>query len=295
MDDTNRPSLAYERRASFIQERRASITKYVQRVKTVLSRKNTLSQSDASFTATSEPITTPGPVGGSVFHHERTRLLFEKYGLNIEPGEWVTAPANPSPQRVEKKIRMRVHRSCHRCQTTFGVDRVCINCQHTRCKKCPRYPSKKDAASGDLDHGKGKMSTIQQRSQFAPRVAVSNKYVQAITLPPGDARRPLEDCHSCKVKGTPVLTTFCGGCNHVRCERCPTPERTTVMPQNSISVGSDGSLVMVRQFQRQERTYRKPKLRVRWSCEKCSTLFIENREKCLNCGHDRCKTCIRDP
>ncbi|KAL8795714.1 MAG: hypothetical protein Q9182_007493 [Xanthomendoza sp. 2 TL-2023] len=73
---------------------------------------------------------------------ERARALFAKYGLTLEPGEW-TSPIKPNAERVEKKIRMRIHRACHHCQTTFGADRVCNNCSHHRCKKCPRYPTKK--------------------------------------------------------------------------------------------------------------------------------------------------------
>ncbi|KAI4182019.1 MAG: hypothetical protein L6R41_006262 [Letrouitia leprolyta] len=53
---------------------------------------------------------------------ERARALFAKYGLTLEPGEW-TLPIRPDAQRVEKKIRMRVHRTCHRCETTFGLDK----------------------------------------------------------------------------------------------------------------------------------------------------------------------------
>ncbi|KAL8718424.1 MAG: hypothetical protein Q9225_004436 [Loekoesia sp. 1 TL-2023] len=74
---------------------------------------------------------------------ERARALFAKYGLTLEPGEW-TSPIKPDAERVEKKIRMRVHRTCHHCQTTFGPDKICSNCKHNRCKKCPRFPTKRE-------------------------------------------------------------------------------------------------------------------------------------------------------
>ncbi|KAL9583025.1 MAG: hypothetical protein Q9212_002953 [Teloschistes hypoglaucus] len=79
-------------------------------------------------------------------HEERARTLFVKYGLTLEPGEW-TSPIKPDAERVEKKIRMRVHRQCHKCQTTFGSDRICSKCDHNRCKKCPRYPGKRTKES----------------------------------------------------------------------------------------------------------------------------------------------------
>ncbi|KAL8713057.1 MAG: hypothetical protein Q9220_002917 [cf. Caloplaca sp. 1 TL-2023] len=53
---------------------------------------------------------------------EKARALFAKYGLTLEPGEWTT-PMKPDAERVEKRIRMRVHRTCHRCQNMFGPDK----------------------------------------------------------------------------------------------------------------------------------------------------------------------------
>ncbi|KAL8805243.1 MAG: hypothetical protein Q9200_005504 [Gallowayella weberi] len=89
---------------------------------------------------------------------ERARALFAKYGLTLEPGEW-TSPVKPDAERVEKKIRMRIHRACHHCQTTFGGDRVCNNCSHHRCKKCPRYPSKKAKESKGQSEPAGEIPT----------------------------------------------------------------------------------------------------------------------------------------
>lgn len=77
---------------------------------------------------------------------EKARALFAKYGLTLELGEW-SVPATEGVPRVEKQVRMRIHRTCHRCQTTFGADRVCSHCQHTRCKKCPQFPGGKSKSS----------------------------------------------------------------------------------------------------------------------------------------------------
>ncbi|KAI4683383.1 uncharacterized protein J4E88_004559 [Alternaria novae-zelandiae] len=80
----------------------------------------------------------------NAMQQERARALFAKYGLTLESHEWIAAPApKPTVQRVEKSIRMRVHRSCHRCGTLYGSDKVCLQCEHKRCKKCPRFPKKK--------------------------------------------------------------------------------------------------------------------------------------------------------
>ncbi|TQS34686.1 hypothetical protein Golomagni_04921 [Golovinomyces magnicellulatus] len=45
--------------------------------------------------------------------------------------------------RVEKPIRVRILRLCHKCNTTFGRDKQCVVCQHVKCKQCARHPSEK--------------------------------------------------------------------------------------------------------------------------------------------------------
>ncbi|RKF64323.1 hypothetical protein GcC1_132011 [Golovinomyces cichoracearum] len=45
--------------------------------------------------------------------------------------------------RVEKPIRVRILRFCHKCNTTFGRDKQCTVCQHLVCKQCARHPSEK--------------------------------------------------------------------------------------------------------------------------------------------------------
>ncbi|KAL8640517.1 MAG: hypothetical protein Q9228_002574 [Teloschistes exilis] len=121
---------------------------------------------------TQQPIeqkTTPGnarvaktAAASITIHEKRARTLFVKYGLTLEPGEW-TSPIKPDAERVEKKIRMRVHRQCHKCQTTFGSDRVCSKCDHNRCKKCPRYPGKRTKES----KGKGIATTEEGPAAMA--------------------------------------------------------------------------------------------------------------------------------
>lgn len=89
---------------------------------------------------------------------EKARSLFAKYGLNMLPGDW-SPYVKEDAHRVEKKIRLRVRRTCHLCSTSFGSNKFCKNCEHNRCKKCPRYPPKtyRDTQMGfPKDKGKGK-------------------------------------------------------------------------------------------------------------------------------------------
>jgi hypothetical protein len=65
---------------------------------------------------TKSPRTTTNYVDRHAMQQERARALFAKYGLTLETHEWISAPAPvPAVERVEKSIRMRVHRSCHHC------------------------------------------------------------------------------------------------------------------------------------------------------------------------------------
>ncbi|KAJ9669520.1 hypothetical protein H2201_000387 [Coniosporium apollinis] len=99
--------------------------------------------------------TTSGAYFRSALQQERARALFAKYGLTLEDHEWITTGSSAvNSERVEKPIRMRVRRQCHRCQANFGHDKVCVKCEHKRCKKCPSYPARKVVAALE-DKGKG--------------------------------------------------------------------------------------------------------------------------------------------
>ena len=150
----------------------------------------------------------------SAIQEEKARTLFAKYGLTLAPGEW-TPPVNASAERVEKKIRMRVHRTCHRCQTTFGADKTCSNCNHTRCKKCPRYPlkSSNDGKRKALDiaiDDNAKMVPLTMRSRVTGKEMERRAPVQRV-------RRT---CHMCSSLFLGKATE-CTTCKHWRCPKCP--------------------------------------------------------------------------
>ena len=43
------------------------------------------------------------------------------------------------------------------------------------------------------------------------------------------------------------------------------------------------------------RLRREVRVHVRWTCEKCSTLFTDAEKICGKCGHERCNDCTREP
>jgi hypothetical protein len=104
---------------------------------------------------------------------------------------------------VRKNIKQRIHRTCHKCDTHFEAGgTVCSNCQHTRCKKCPRDPAKlkkwPDGYPGDAESEVEKPRRVFRRPRRRVRVT----------------------CHTCgtffKGKGVP-----CENCKHERCDECP--------------------------------------------------------------------------
>ena len=169
---------------------------------------------------------------------ERARALFAKYGLTLEPGEW-TSPSRGDSERVEKKVRMRVHRKCHRCQTTFGPEKICLNCQHTRCKKCPRYPTKRptdpsQAAKSAVGFAAIPTSAISStRLGGKPRSSLPLKPFNPayLTMPSKSAggndlvrkipkQRVRRMCHECDSTFT-GKSGECTVCHHPRCAVCP--------------------------------------------------------------------------
>jgi hypothetical protein len=135
------------------------------------------------------------------------------------------SPRNLNVERVEKPIRMRVRRTCHRCQTTFGPDKVCVSCQHVRCKKCPRYPPARTKEEKEA-RAKAKAAGLAKPGQPAKKKAKS----PPLTMPSRTGgqdlvRKPVRQrvrrtCHRCE-------TLFigdakeCTKCHHIRCKKCP--------------------------------------------------------------------------
>lgn len=95
---------------------------------------------------------------------ERASFLFAKYGLDSRPQSSSIAVPESSPVldsqpamvgtqpppcesppllRVQRKARLRMHTTCHECSTVFPHgSKHCSNCNHERCRDCPRAPPK---------------------------------------------------------------------------------------------------------------------------------------------------------
>lgn len=277
----------------------------------------------------------PMMLSGSNINEDRARRLFEKYG--IPPSQSSEQEPPNKRRRVEKPVRIRIHRICHECKTAFAFDRTCASCGHRRCRQCSREPAKrvkemleqarelkelddrqeitavaapviasdippesKDefAGAASLEHLTSTLpleKEIDAEDDTAVISTIQTRPVPSITLtfrPKAQIIR--RQCHECQTPIVPATNTKCSNCGHIRCTLCPRyppkPEKWTAgSPGDAKPVGGE-----VRMVQCVQRVYRKPRQRVRFTCEQCQAVFV-NTDECGQCGHERCKDCIRMP
>lgn len=167
----------------------------------------------------------PKKILRSQIQADRARKLSERFDISIQPFE---IKEDREILRVEKPIRMRIHRSCHKCNTTFGGSKVCDKCEHVRCKSCPRFPPK-SKSSGSKDKGKGKENDTTGHIEADTHWNPKENFV--LTMPskkPGcqplvrklPKQRIRRNCHECKALFVTKSKT-CASCGHVRCTECP--------------------------------------------------------------------------
>ena len=166
----------------------------------------------------------------SQLFEERAKKLGERFGLEIKPTEWYTTEGNAL--RVEKPIRMRVHRKCHNCDAFFGLARECPNCEHVRCKKCPRAPPKRSEAEKE-ESRKRRAALLKERAENPPIVADWDTTEKNIELKKPSKtggqdlvykkarQRIRRSCCQCQTQYSTIQSTECASCHHVRCTDCP--------------------------------------------------------------------------
>ena len=100
-------------------------------------------------------------------------------------------------------------------------------------------------------------------------------------------------CHECETPFEPAGQTDCQTCGHATCNLClyetlESPEQPTQAGEQQQPAPTPFIVATV------HRVYKRPRQRVRWTCEQCQALFTD-REVCQACGHRRCGDCIRSP
>jgi hypothetical protein len=155
---------------------------------------------------------------------ERNKKLAERFAINIEP--LTTNKPDRETYRIEKPVRMRIHRICHKCNTTYGGSKVCVECGHPRCTKCPRFPVKKPEGKGkSTEAAVPKGDIIEADTWYGMKEDIP------LTMPnPKPGGQPLvrkaprqrvrRTCCRCETLYTTGART-CASCQHSRCTDCP--------------------------------------------------------------------------
>jgi hypothetical protein len=246
---------------------------------------------------------------------------------------WDNPPLTTSPEgppvkirRVEKPVRFRVHWTCHECERTFGYEQDCIHCGHRKCTRCVRHPPKRAretprtllqegiralaafnavtteqqadeytaAAEPETPHyllqslgGIDSDDSDEYQPDFIPDNYEYSFYRSTAALQRVFNKAPNmmhRTCHVCSIQMLNSQSD-CPGCGHTKCEQCPRspPKGKSIQP----SEDETSPFHM-------QRIYRKPRQRVRFTCEHCNALFT-GHDRCRQCGHNRCDECHRDP
>ncbi|CAH0059585.1 unnamed protein product [Clonostachys solani] len=223
---------------------------------------------------------------------ERAKKLGERYGLEIKTTDWKTITIDPTDDtvlRVNKPIRMRVRRTCHRCEANFTTSKECPSCQHTRCVKCARYPPRRTEEE-KIASRERRAELIRTQKENAPLIVDYRIDQKPVVLKKPSRtggqdliykkprQRVRRNCHECARLFPPGSKT-CEGCGHIRCTDCPRdPPKKDKYP-----LGYPGD-----EFG--------PSSVPHFECHSCKALYppgSENGTKCKSCGQEKTPASVR--
>jgi hypothetical protein len=223
---------------------------------------------------------------------ERARLLFEYYGLKYPVLKRSQQEPPSKIRRVEKPVRIRLHWSCHHCNTAFGRDKVCSSCGHGRCGDCARAPAQRVLRILEKSRREKDAVEIKERAAVAspeddivlgPSSTTLAQQVP-IDLQTEKATAPLPQDEDSEAEREPLRFVYTirsgalGGSGGLElCHMTPQRPYGRSAPKPSV-----------------QRVYKQPRQRVRWTCDMCDSLFT-SRDTCDNCHHEKCGDCIRSP
>ena len=170
----------------------------------------------------------------------------------------------------------------------------------------PTQPVPKDStetSSGGPVESSAAAPLVKDDHEDADDILIPTQYKYTMSIRPrnGDdlILRPKSQiirrsCHKCETPFLPANKTECDNCQHVRCTLCPRyPAKSSKWPHGSPG-DEQPSRADVQMYPAVQRVYKKPRQRVRYTCDQCQTLFAD-RDSCRSCGHARCKDCTRQP
>ncbi|KAI6810892.1 hypothetical protein KC332_g7137 [Hortaea werneckii] len=216
-----------------------------------------------------EPLLPVSPQRGGP-KDERARLLLQKYGLTydrqVRAGEYTGNVTNAGPISA---ARGHVHRVAIADAPILQVDEL------------------------------APQSAALAAATPAEDVTYAEDAPQTSALSPGQSSRPLEAREPSETHAHDNITSYPGLTMYARPtsgERLalqpgvnPRPRRDPHSQEGELILGNEPQMVKTVQ-----RVYKKPRQRVRYTCDRCQTIFVD-AERCRSCGHDRCSDCNRDP
>ncbi|KAI1142461.1 hypothetical protein F5Y05DRAFT_227091 [Hypoxylon sp. FL0543] len=287
-------------------KKRKGVGKVFHQVRTVFKRSGRSKKGAAGPTAPASAVVTSAPSAPTAttepqyegatripriqIHEERAKKLGARFGLEIKPDEWHSTEGDVL--RVEKSVRMRIHRECHRCHSAFGAGNECPSCHHKRCKKCTRHPPKPRTEEERQANREKREALIRRNKQLGP-IIPSYDYSETIILTrPRKAGQDLvykgkprmrvrRHCHVCNnlIAANTKQPRVCDNCGHRRCGDCPRdPDAKKKYPYGYPNDEPGQVFKGV------------------YACHECRKKFPPNAEdgtECPKCSHRKCSDCPR--
>lgn len=255
-------------------------------------------------------------------YRARPRPLFDRYGLDFERSGLTVSPRNPSeiPRarvlRAEKSVRVRVRYNCCQCEKTFGSAPICSDCEHERCKKCPRYPPRRrnrpatsiedlrEAHPPPIPIPPGASNVDRHSFKSAMYLNMPSKAnYQAMQNPPVMINRLRRMCHVCDQQFVPPNAPVCDSCGHEACRAC-LRDTTAFLKRRRSSSGSEGDDDTTAEITAQPLPARQdigaivPRLpaiamtpKEGFTCDQCEADFVFGLKVCGDCLHRKCGGC----
>ena len=249
------------------------------------------------------PISLTVPIGRGASAQTRTTMMWSKWNLDYAQLEGLPryddGPRTNVP-RVEKKIKMRVRRTCHKCSTMYTQGRTCSDCGHYRCRECPREPPRRrhDERSEQTLHSTTHTERTPEHRETNPQENLNQSRVLIVNRSSEGPGRPSQRvqyfCHRCESLFVAGTAHHCPNCGHRKCDVCSRQLARPVLPPQHldqiITLEPEAADSPAR-----ERIWKTPRQRIRWACHECNTTFKFRERICRSCKHDRCDQCSRIP
>lgn len=211
-------------------------------------------------------------------HHverfERNKTIFAKYGFEPPESDW-PMETKDSPERVERRVRMRIRFFCHHCNTLYGTSKQCAHCAHRRCNQCVRQPPKRPVPRVRLaaaDAARARYATSVENLGSGSRMALQSSQTQ----PPASVRRAFALAQSVATNGMDPNENITMG----------------MTSQDEFALGGSGQQSPEYHH---TRINKRTRMRVHHTCHVCQRPFTHGDHICAGCGHERCDECPRVP